>query len=440
MGEITVRNLEKLKRICLIMGLAMVLFFTLTGCESRADEEDESDGTNFFNEMKSSEDINGEDKEETETSDQVDETEESDEAAEAKEVDETSDSEPADAAQTESEKKDTKTKKSVEEITFLVTASSTLVENLSTETKNHSPINMTDNDANTAWVEGAVGDGVGEWILLEGDSIFDLDTIQITNGYTGTDSLYEKNNRIKKLEITADNGQSKVVDLVDGLKEAQNFILNFKDIQSIKIVILEVYEGSKYEDLCISELLFNKKQIKITAGTASNKVESIEVMESDIIDGIMDIEVQAYDNNNVLIWERSFPDIIMTELEPYSKPLISDNGILIEVYGNLYYMNPANGKNIWVYDGLGGGASIINGFDHNFLVTSVYLNLLNCISETGQLVWKIEPTDEVYNAYNVEIKSGLIYVYFDSTRNNDYLVFDKDGNYIKASSKDIVFK
>ena len=422
------------------MGLAMVLFFTLTGCESRADEEDESDGTNFFNEMKSSEDINGEDKEETETSDQVGETEESDEAAETKVVDETSDSESADAAQTESEKKDTKTKKSVEEITFLITASSTLVENLSTETKNHSPINMTDNDANTAWVEGAVGDGVGEWILLEGDSTFDLDNMQITNGYTGTDSLYEKNNRVKKLEITADNGQSKVVDLVDGLKEAQNVILNFKDIQSLKIVILEVYEGSKYEDLCISELLFNEKQINITVGTASNKVESIEVVESDIIDGIMDIEVQAYDLNDVLIWKRSFPDINMTELEPCSKPLIRDNEILIEVNGNLYCMNPANGENIWEYDELGGGATIINGFDHNYLVTTYYGKLLQCISDSGKLLWKIEPTTDIYWPSSVEIKSNLIYLYFDSYGNNDYLVFDKDGNYIKSSSKDIVFK
>ena len=55
-----------------------------------------------------------------------------------------------------------------------------------------------DKDVTTAWVEGAKGDGIGEYVLIVQENTFP-DKIHINNGYQKSESLYLKNWRPKKL-------------------------------------------------------------------------------------------------------------------------------------------------------------------------------------------------------------------------------------------------
>jgi len=58
-----------------------------------------------------------------------------------------------------------------------------------------------DKDVTTAWVEGAKGDGIGEYVLIGHKNTFP-DKIHINNGYQKTESLYFKNGRPKSLRIS----------------------------------------------------------------------------------------------------------------------------------------------------------------------------------------------------------------------------------------------
>lgn len=105
------------------------------------------------------------------------------------------------------------------------------------------------------WVEGKSDAGIGEYIE------FDIDgwkqhypDIYILNGYVAPDkpALFKENNRIKKALIETDSGLKKIVEFRDqveftGIKLTEN-------TSHVKITILEVYEGTKYNDTCLSSI------------------------------------------------------------------------------------------------------------------------------------------------------------------------------------------
>lgn len=120
---------------------------------------------------------------------------------------------------------------------------------------NYPPEYVIDENYDTAWVEGVEGNGTNEWILLEADEEIEVNGMQIINGYLKTWDLYLQNNRLKKIVIEfSDNSTME--------KELNNEMFNFQNIdfnktiktQFIKIIIVEVYEGSIYDDTCISEI------------------------------------------------------------------------------------------------------------------------------------------------------------------------------------------
>lgn len=148
-------------------------------------------------------------------------------------------------------------------MTFTVEASSILKETVSGKTKVYSLLNISDNNLTTAWVEGSEGDGVGEWISFSSQEKFDLDRLHLTNGYSKSESLYYKNNRIAEIEVISSAGEKRYFDFKDNKLSMQTFNVGFKDITGIKIVISKIYKGTKYNDVCISEINFNKNSLDL---------------------------------------------------------------------------------------------------------------------------------------------------------------------------------
>jgi len=140
-----------------------------------------------------------------------------------------------------------------------------------------------DNSLSTAWVEGAEGPGIGEYIfcvLKPGDFLY------IFPGYGSSQKVWALNNRLKKAKVT-----------VYGLKQytttgapevafnpmAEEFLLTFQDAFGyqgipvgrylfdvnkwfygssflfVAIQILDVYQGTKYDDTCIAEVKTGKR-------------------------------------------------------------------------------------------------------------------------------------------------------------------------------------
>ena len=112
------------------------------------------------------------------------------------------------------------------------------------------------------WVEGKKGDGIGE--SFEFDTTYPkgglpLD-IRILNGYVDPlkPHLFKENNRIKKALLETDTGIKKEVEFRDEVVFTQ--IILPSDVKHIKLTILEVYKGTKYQDTCITAVEVNKKE------------------------------------------------------------------------------------------------------------------------------------------------------------------------------------
>lgn len=114
--------------------------------------------------------------------------------------------------------------------------------------------NVADNNNNTIWAEGVSGNGIGEWIYFSNTEAKDIHRIDIINGFSKSEDLYYKNNRVKKLRLDFDSGHS-IYSFLDNSLSPQTITFNDAIFSSsVKFTILEVYPGTKYHDTCISEI------------------------------------------------------------------------------------------------------------------------------------------------------------------------------------------
>ncbi len=135
--------------------------------------------------------------------------------------------------------------------------------------ENYHPNYILDGDPATAWVEGADSSGKGEWIRIHLSPIEGASKIRlrIQNGYHKSKALYGKNARLKKVEVVALPGNaSRTAELKD-VMEWQEIALEQPPgkLEAIELRVADVIEGSKYTDLCVSDL-----EIYVTGLTAEN--------------------------------------------------------------------------------------------------------------------------------------------------------------------------
>jgi hypothetical protein len=164
-----------------------------------------------------------------------------------------------------------------------------------------------DGDNYTGWSEGAAGDGTGEVLWLRMDP--EADTLLLKNGFARRKDLFEKNNRVKKVDLSiwsgvlpagmvTEVGPAYVIApetetrglLLEDTSELREYSLPFEQplpkaggsIDSeefldfaaarglpeaeerrdlfLRIEITEVYPGSLWNDTCLTELrIFSKK-------------------------------------------------------------------------------------------------------------------------------------------------------------------------------------
>lgn len=157
----------------------------------------------------------------------------------------------------------------------------------------YGPENLIDRDPATAWCEGVDGTGVGEWVQLrysglEGaqvPAVLHPDVVRLQMamlpGYAKSQHTWTTNGRVAKVEVSACDGSIEhelTVPKRDDPRAAMFFTGFGEDLFSyplppiataitrkwaeskkeacIQVRILEVEQGSKHEDTCISELAF----------------------------------------------------------------------------------------------------------------------------------------------------------------------------------------
>ncbi len=105
------------------------------------------------------------------------------------------------------------------------------------------------------WVEGAAGNGEGEYIIFNKGK---ANGLYIINGFISMDrpDLYEKNNRVEKIEIEGITSKIKTDELLLDTSKPQFFDLsNYLQNEDIKITIKSIYKGSLYEDTCLGGII-----------------------------------------------------------------------------------------------------------------------------------------------------------------------------------------
>ncbi|MEO9534184.1 MAG: hypothetical protein ABJG68_04245 [Crocinitomicaceae bacterium] len=91
--------------------------------------------------------------------------------------------------------------------------------------------------------------------LSSKDRIHDRFQISIINGYTKTEKTFYENARIKKVELWH-NGKHKCNAVILDSPEIQIIkgTFAFHKLDEVRIVPIEYYKGSKYDDVCISAI------------------------------------------------------------------------------------------------------------------------------------------------------------------------------------------
>jgi hypothetical protein len=132
-----------------------------------------------------------------------------------------------------------------------ISATSSLVEGSNTYAPNN--INL---DIDSAWAEGAEGQGIGEKLIISKDELSLVFGFGISIGYVSYTKpyLYQYNSRPKTIQLRS--GRSSIILHLNDTPHFQfmRFPNDFNFQEDLEIEILEVYPGSRYADTCINSL------------------------------------------------------------------------------------------------------------------------------------------------------------------------------------------
>lgn len=138
-----------------------------------------------------------------------------------------------------------------------ITASSQLSEEtIGNATHNYAPSKVIDNDLSTCWCEGKEDYGIGENLTIKFNDTYRVGEFTLWNGLCTNEDLYQKNSRVHSIRLIFSDGTSLDFDCKNGWGNRKNtFTFPEKiDTSFITFQILDVYEGEKYKDTCISEI------------------------------------------------------------------------------------------------------------------------------------------------------------------------------------------
>ena len=129
--------------------------------------------------------------------------------------------------------------------------------------------NIHDFTYRTVWAEGAKGYGIGEYITYTfKEEAPRITNILVANGYVKNQTAWEENSRVKTMDVFINDKPFATLHLKDERSE-QRFEFDPIGIGphsgkaregktwKLRLVITDVYKGTKYDDTVISELYFD---------------------------------------------------------------------------------------------------------------------------------------------------------------------------------------
>lgn len=141
----------------------------------------------------------------------------------------------------------------------------------------YSATHLFDSHQDISWAEGDANSGVGTKITFKFNSEQTISAIQIWNGYQRSEEHFKANARIKKFSFGT-TGTMQEYSLEDNTTPQKNQLQTALSGNEFVLEIKEVYEGSKYKDLVVSEMRFydNEKPILIQTKETENQITELK--------------------------------------------------------------------------------------------------------------------------------------------------------------------
>lgn len=134
-----------------------------------------------------------------------------------------------------------------------ITASASSIR-LAVQANTYYASNAMDGKRATAWIEGADGPGIGEWIRFDFDREITLHRILWQPGYFKSPSIWSQNNRLATVSAQFSDGTWRELKFVDRM-ESQKVDVGAVRTRWVKFVITAVHYGSD-PDTALSEIAF----------------------------------------------------------------------------------------------------------------------------------------------------------------------------------------
>lgn len=134
-----------------------------------------------------------------------------------------------------------------------ITASASSIR-LAVQANTYYAANAIDGKRSSAWIEGADGPGLGEWIRFDFDREINLHRILIQPGYFKSPQSWAENNRLAVVTVQFSDGSSRDLNFNDRM-DSQKVDVGSVKTRWVKFVIKSVYYGTD-PDTAISEIAF----------------------------------------------------------------------------------------------------------------------------------------------------------------------------------------
>ena len=124
--------------------------------------------------------------------------------------------------------------------------------------------NLSIMEQDTPWVEGADGWGIGETFTISTENRSFYKYILLMNGYISASNpkLYDENGRIKKILVEGVTSGKKKEFTVKDTPHPQTVDISFlPEQEDVKVTILDVYKGTKYEDTAIHFMILWRTEV-----------------------------------------------------------------------------------------------------------------------------------------------------------------------------------
>lgn len=116
---------------------------------------------------------------------------------------------------------------------------------------------MFDGDLRTCWADGVPGLGVGEWVEAELGALRTLRRVVVVPGYDKwhprSGDLFLKNAQLRRFRLESDAGWAETFSAPRGVRRV-SYELPDVPARRLRLVVLEAWPGTRWEDLSISEV------------------------------------------------------------------------------------------------------------------------------------------------------------------------------------------